>query len=286
MAGPQSIDEQFSESYRNDPRTQQPSTGKVSKIRNVKTKGYDPDKRRGGISTRATGTLGEALEAQGSIMQATGDSKQAAGIRSVAAEHYQNAGQRVARTGRSLRLAAERVKGRKKLTATGVAGKVAARSVTLGIWSWGFFIWFWFQLPFTILSIVFMAITQVLHELYMSIQATADDNGMIKNAIGVLIDFTLKVISEFAKFFGFDFNDLNPANFFMMTHILVTVVGWGILLTIGIIYTVTGQKAFSGRGASGKNAMFLLAFIGYAIPILNLFPWFFLWTLMVLKNPK
>jgi hypothetical protein len=63
-------------------------------------------------------------------------------------------------------------------------------------------------------------------------------------------------------------------------------LGWGTLLAIGIIYTMTGQKAFSGEGAGGKNVMFILALLGYTIPILNILPLFFFWTLMVLKNPR
>jgi len=88
------------------------------------------------------------------------------------------------------------------------------------------------------------------------------------------------------KVFDFNLDTLNPANMFMLTHTLLVLVGWGILLTISIIYTMTGQKAFSGKGAGAKNALFILAFIGYAIPILNILPLFFFWTLAVLKNPR
>lgn len=290
MAGPDSIDKKFRDSYRNDERTLQPQTGGVTPIRNVQTlNAYDPDKRRGGMAERAANTLGEAMQSQGHIMQETGQQHQANGMRSVVTEKYQNVGMQAARVGKSMQLAARRVRGRKKLTAAGVAHRSVGRGVTLSIWSWGFWVWLWFQLPFAILSIIFMAMAQVLHELYLSIQATADDEGMVSAVINGgldVVEFMVKVLNEFTKLFGFDFNTLNPANFFMVTHTIVMFIGWGTLLAIGIIYTMTGQKAFSGRGAGGKNAMFLLALVGYTIPVLNLFPWFFLWTLMMLKNPR
>jgi len=294
MAGPDPIDAQKRKSYTSDPRTLQPSTGGV-KVRDVKTEStYDPKRRRGGVSARAASATGRGMEVVGEKLKRGADANQTSGVRSVATEQYQSAGQRIARTGKSMRLAGQRVRGRKKITASRVAGKVVGRSVTLGIWSWGFFIWFWFQLPITILSIVFMALFEALHQLFVSLTVSAADDGILTIALkyaGSVIANTLtsvlKVVNYIlAKLFGFDLDTINPANLFMITHVLVVLVGWGMLLAIGIIYTMTGQKAFSGRGAAGKNAMFMLAFVGYAIPIVNLLPLFFFWTLMVLKNPR
>jgi hypothetical protein len=170
-----------------------------------------------------------------------------------------------------------------------MAGGIVGRSITLSIWTWGFFIWLWFQVPITIMSIVFMAMTEVLYQMFATTSAAADDKGIVSMAVDsltYLVSSISKVANEFVKLFGFDFNVLNPANGFMLTHLLLIFVGWGMLLVIGIIYTMTGQKAFSGTGAGGKNAMFILAFVGYAIPIFNILPLFFFWTLMVLKNPR
>jgi len=295
MADRKSIDKKFLDSYRTDPRTLQPSTGGVQ-VRNVQTEeGYDPKKRRGGVSARAASTLGEGMQATGAKMQQSGTQKnQSQGIRSVATEQYQNAGKRIARTGKSLKLAGRRVRGRKKLSAAGVTHRWVGRGVTLGIWSWGFWTWMFFQLPFAILSILFMAMAEAIYQL--SLEITPDAGGSfatsaiangVKEAAAILLTSVLAVVNAVMNLvLGFDTTDLNPANLFMLTYVLVIFFGWGTLLAIGIIYTSTGQKAFSGRGAGGKNAMFLLALFAYPVPILNLFPWFFLWTLMVLKNPR
>jgi hypothetical protein len=290
MPNRKSIDQEFSDSY--NKKGLQPSTGQVSKIRDVQTEqGYDPNKRRGGVSTKAAGALGTNMQEVGVHMQHTGEQE---GIRSVATEQYQNAGQHIGRTGKSLSLAAKRVRGHKKASAAGVAGKFVGRGVTLGIWSWGFFVWFWFQLPFTILSIVFMALAEAVFQLYDSLTVSTAADGILATAlkyatqiIAAGLNTVLKILNFLMdKFLGFNLDTLNPSNLFMMTHVLVVLVGWGMLAAIGIIYTVTGQKAFSGKGAAAKNSLFILAFVGYAIPILNLFPWFFLWTLAVLKNPR
>ena len=291
MAGPDPIDAQKRKSYTSDPRTLQPSTGGV-KVRDVKTEStYDPKRRRGGVSARAASATGRGMEVVGEKLKRGADANQTSGVRSVATEQYQSAGQRIARTGKSMRLAGQRVRGRKKITASRVAGKVVGRSVTLGIWSWGFFIWFWFQLPITILSIVFMALTEAIYRIFVDITTISEADSIVaaaaKYGLSALADSVTKIVNAVLKIgFGFTLDTLNPANLFLMTHVLVVLVGWGILLTIGLIYTFTGQKAFSGKGAAGKNAMFILAFVGYAIPIVNLLPLFFFWTLMVLKNPR
>jgi len=286
MADRKSIDEQFSDSYRTDPRTLQPSTGGVRDVRVERETGYDPKRRRGGVTARAASYLGEGLQAQGAIMQQTGKSDEAKGIRSVVVEKYQAAGTSLARTGRSLELAGKRVQGRKKVSAAGVASRSAQRSVTLGIWSWAFFVWGAFMVPFTILSIVFMALTEAIYQFLKPLNPTVEDRTIVEDGFSTVLNLTTWFINKVIEAFGIDLEILNPANFFMITHVLVVLTGWGVLLAIALIYTISGQRAFSGRGASGKNAMFLLAFVAYTIPILNLFPWFFLWTLMVLKNPR
>ena len=63
------------------------------------------------------------------------------------------------------------------------------------------------------------------------------------------------------------------------------VIGWTTLFTAAFVYKLSGNNPIFGDGLS-KAATFLLALICYAIPIVNIFPWFFIWTLTVMKNPK
>jgi hypothetical protein len=288
MANLKPINEEFSgSSYNNDSRLSQPSSG-VRQVRNVETKqSYDPDKRRGGIKDRAASSWGESMQSNRQTDSKPDQKTQAAGIRSVTTSGYQNAGSRVAGN-RASNASGGRNAWQKKVPKS-VGGKMVGRTVTLSIWSWSFFVWLWFQLPFTILSLIFMALTEAIYQFTLSLEPTVED-GMVVSVGKKILDAALDVTAWFAgkvlDVFNIDIELLHPANFFLMTHVLVVLVGWGILFTIGIIYTMTGQKAFSGTGAGGKNAFFILAFVGYAIPIINLLPLFFFWTLMVLKNPK
>lgn len=261
----------------------QPSVGGVTPIRNVQTeKTYDPTARKGGVTNRNA--------VQMSTESAPLSNTQTDGIRSVSTEQHQNLNQQIARTNKTFKLTRKRVHGRKKITAAGVAGRTLQRSVTLGIWAWGFWVWLWFQLPLTILSIVSLALAQAIYDFVQELNPALNSDGLVAKVGGKLLEVAMEFGLWLAKvvfdMFSIDINLFNPSNFFVITHVLVLLTGWGILLAIGIIYTMTGQKVFSGRGASGKNAMFLLALVGYSIPVLNLFPWFFLWTLLVLKNPR
>lgn len=279
-------------SYNNDPRLRQPSSG-ARQVRNVQTdKNYDPDKRRGGTEERSASTWDASMQASEDNKKLEEEAQQRAEderIRSVRIAQNQNARQGIRRASTSSVSTSKKLRGKKRKGAKSAGGNLIGRSVTLSIWSWGFFIWLWFQLPITILSIIFMAITDVLHGLFVTTSATADEDGLVEMVIegfAVAVEFLFKVANEFSKIFGFDIEYLNPANMFMITHVLLVLVGWGMLLAMSIIYTMTGQKAFSGNGAGGKNAMFILALVGYAIPILNILPLFFFWTLLVLKNPR
>ena len=290
MANLKPINEEFSNSsYNNDSRLSQPSSG-VRQVRNVQTdKSYDPDKRRGGAEERAASTWGASMQASENKAQQTDQKNQARGIRSVGTAEYQNAGQKAVQTGRSTMSAGKRILKKNGKGSDSGARKKLDRSVTLSIWSWGFFIWMWFQIPFTILSIIFMGLTEAIYQFSTLLEPTVE-NGMVvtilKDGTSALLSFFSWVAGNVLDVFGINIELLNPANFFMITHVLLVFVGWGMLLAMGIIYTMTGQKAFSGKGAGGKNAVFILAFVGYAIPILNILPLFFFWTLMVLKNPR
>lgn len=290
MANLKPINEEFSNSsYNNDSRLSQPSSG-VRQIRNIETKQrYDPDKRRGGVADRTASSWGESMQASRTADTKTNQKRQAEGVRSVATSEYQNANAAATRSSSPTRAARKKGWGKKKLSKS-VTGKLLGRSVTLSIWSWGFFIWLFFQLPIAILSIIFMALTEAVYQFSLSLEPTAEGNFIvegIKAGAKIILNTLVDAVNHFMDLaLGFDLNTLHPANVFMLTHTLVMLVGWGMLLAISIIYTMTSQKAFSGNGAGGKNTLFILAFVGYAIPILNLLPLFFFWTLLVLKNPK
>ncbi len=61
------------------------------------------------------------------------------------------------------------------------------------------------------------------------------------------------------------------------------------IISIAIVvlsYALTLLHPASGRGAGAKMATLGLCLAGYAIPILNLFPWIWLYIFVVMRYPK
>ena len=302
MAERKSIDEQFSESYQNDPRILGPSVGGVSQTRNAKVEyKNDPTVRRGGLS--ATGVAlspsataveyrgGKAANVNAAPRQTTST------VRAVSTTDENGnvvplePGQ-PRRQYRPIRQRREE-SGGTVATIKGTVRRAKATGTTIGIWSWGFFVWLWFQVPFAVISIAFMALTQAIYVVYTNITVASANDGLlvtaakyVGNILATGISNVLQIVNFLLnKFLGFDLNSLNPANFFMMTHLTVMIIGWTTLFTAAFVYKLSGSNPIFGKGLS-KAGTFLLAMICYAIPIMNLFPWFFIWTLAVMKNPK
>lgn len=186
---------------------------------------------------------------------------------------------------------------RTKLAKGGIAAKLAGRSlskvrvtsVNTGIWSWGIFSWLIFQLPFALLSIVFLGLAGLVDSLTSSTQTNKSGDFVGFIAKGVAYGFsTLKkaVAATVNLITGFDINLLNPENFFMLTYMVVFFFGMFTLLLIYIIYKLAFLHPLSGRGAGMKKGFLLLAIIGYSVPILNLIPWFIFWTMAVWWRPR
>ena len=180
MASPQSISEQFNDSY--NQKGLQPSTGTISPIRNVKTDyKNDPNARRGGKQTvRAAGTTlqasGLALQAGGKTAKVAGSAATVAGVAlsgtvvgsvvgvplavlgratSAAGAGVDKSGKAVSRAGKNIRSAGKNVNRASRINLNGiklpVLGGVLSRAsvTTLNMWIWsaGFLTW-WFQLIF------------------------------------------------------------------------------------------------------------------------------------------
>jgi hypothetical protein len=160
--------------------------------------------------------------------------------------------------------------------------RTRAFAVNIGIWSWATFSWLFFQLPMAILSLLFLGAAAALD----MITIVEEDDGLLvsigKRFVGAFADIaeaTLELI-------GVNATLLHPANFFGLTYLIIICFGIFMLLTIFIIYKLSLLKPLSGQGAGIKKGGFILALIGYSIPILNLFPWFIPWTFAVLYKPK
>lgn len=159
-------------------------------------------------------------------------------------------------------------------------------TINASIWSWGTFCWLVFQVPFALLSLAFLVTAGMID----SFSHVSDGDGVFKTGVayvvkGVSYTFT-KVSQLISETIGLDISVLNPQNLFMLTWLIIMAFGMIMLLSIYLIYKVSMLNPLSGRGSGFKLGACLLAFIGYTVPILNLLPWFYIWTIAVWRYPK
>jgi hypothetical protein len=167
--------------------------------------------------------------------------------------------------------------------------RIRATSVNLGIMSWGLFSWMVFQLPFAVLSLVLLGIAGAVETVARSATPNSDDGFFITagkkvlTVVGDVLSFAIKTVSEIIKL---DLSVLNPNTFFMITYFILFAYGVFMLLIMYLIYKIALLNPLFGEGGGFKFGMFLLTFIGYALPFFNLFPWFLVWAAAVWKYPK
>jgi hypothetical protein len=83
--------------------------------------------------------------------------------------------------------------------------------------------------------------------------------------------------------FGIKFD---PILLFITPFALVFMLGLFQLVLTWFVYKALRINSLSGKAGGLKGLMFILAGVGYAIPILNLFPLIFLWMIVVWIHPK
>lgn len=170
-------------------------------------------------------------------------------------------------------------------------GTIKATSINIWTWTWGIYLWAVFQLPMALASAAFFGISEAIHDYYTTNigpdAQTATIGGTVFQIVGEFAISTSMLINEISKFlFNIDLSILNPANFFGVTYLMVLLFGWFFLGLVYFLYAIGRVNSLSGKGAVSKWSLFVLAVIGYGIPIANIFPWFIFWTMAVWKNPK
>lgn len=181
-----------------------------------------------------------------------------------------------------------KLKGGKLSTAKSALARGRVTTLNTWIWSAGAATYV-FQLIFGILSLVFLGLAVAIESFIATLNPTKEDGFIttfLKDTAGFLLDVITWVGSKVFEVFKIDISILNPTNIFLMTYMLVLAYGIFVLFAIYLIYKISFLNPLSGRGAGMKKGAFLLALVGYSIPILNIFPWFIFWTMAVWRYPK
>lgn len=134
-----------------------------------------------------------------------------------------------------------------------------ARNTSTMWWvvSWNIWLWLSFQVPLGIIAVAFAS-------LHAALESTT---------IGRVVQGAIDTVNNVTSFFGIDFSALAPINLSMgLTFLVFSLCILSLLCTM-LTYALRGQNPFGGDRAIQKFGTLLLCFIGYSVPLLNLFPW-------------
>jgi hypothetical protein len=115
-----------------------------------------------------------------------------------------------------------------------------------------------------------------------AIDQMASSNGGI---LGFLANKTLEAFNAITSLIGIDFSSI-AADMMMLMLVTVLAIGIASLFTAILLFLTRGIKPLSGEGAGLKQGMFLLAIIGYSMPLVNIFPWVLLYIIAVWRHPR
>ena len=161
-------------------------------------------------------------------------------------------GRREYRVGRAAALREKLATARKaKETVKDVKTTVRAAEISFGMAStWGLAVYL-FQLTFAVIAIVALLVSS-------GFKALND----------TLVGYVLP-------------NAFDPEPLFYMGIIVALAAGYVTLFAAGFVYMSAQVPCLWGDRAGGKWLALLVAFIGYSLPILNLFPWALVWFFVV-----
>lgn len=151
-------------------------------------------------------------------------------------------------------------------------------AVNRSIIYWASYVWLFVQLPFAVLATITLAIMGGL--------STLGDSFSESNFLFKFIASVAGKTAEFLKdLVGFSPTDIMTALFFIF-YIIALASGLITLIGAYLQHAITMSKPLGGEGAGFKIGTFLLALVGYSVPVLNLFPWALVWLFAISKYPR
>jgi len=194
----------------------------------------------------------------------------------------------VPKVSRTYQSSLPKIKRKKKVSVAKMAlARVRVTTANAWIGSWAMFWYLTFQMPLAVMSAAGLGMAYAVQKALSSIVGENIANNIIAgsingtNIIATTINDAIKNISE--VLFGFSFD---PIMLFITPFALVFLLGLFQLVLTWFVYTIMRINSLSGKAGGLKGLMFVLAGVGYAIPILNLFPLIFLWMIVVWIHPK
>ena len=177
--------------------------------------------------------------------------------------------------------------------ASKVKNKAVVTGINSAIFSVGIPFWSMVQIPFALLNVAFFGMSALFHSFASGASAasSSEESSWVWRGVVFVADKIISGINVVLNnLFGFNLSDLfgflDPTPLFLLTNSILLAVGVIILFLMYLAYKLAGLNPLSGRAGGLKLGMLMLAFAGYATPLLNMLPWFMVWAVVVWKYPK
>ena len=164
-----------------------------------------------------------------------------------------------------------------------LAARVRVTTANAWIGSWAMFWYLTFQMPLAVMSAAGLGMAYAAMLAAETITKIPFIGGAMYEFGKIVLQFSSDIIAGAFKLFGINFD---PLLLFITPFALVFLLGLMQLILTWFMYTAMRIKSLSGTAGGLKGLMFIVAGIGYAVPILNLFPLIFLWMIVVWIHPK
>lgn len=139
------------------------------------------------------------------------------------------------------------------------------------------------QIPWMIATFIFGLLGTIFLGAILAMDAVTTPDG--KGFWGSLVAYATSAINELAQIVGIDFGEIAFSLFLVCFVIVLGIMLISVTLSTTIMM-VRGIKPLSGQAEGLKWGSLLLVFIGYSIPIVNMFPWILVYLGVVWLYPK
>lgn len=145
----------------------------------------------------------------------------------------------------------------------------------------------WIQIIFALISALLLAASLAISS-FAKTSVVSEGAGFLEkisnwalNTLKEVVTTLYSALSTVSEYlFGINFYD--PMNWFIATYLLLFAYFIIQSLIIYIVYRMYRIDPLLGSGSGLKMGAFLLSFVLYCLPVLNMFPWFILWSSAVL----
>jgi len=169
-------------------------------------------------------------------------------------------------------------------TSEKVIARLKVSAINVWVISWAIFWYLAFQLPIALIGTTGLGMAVAVNALLESATQVAGVGGIVSVVINGIETVASSALTAVAVYlFGINFD---PMLIFIAPFALTFILGVFQLILCWFIYSAAGVRSLSGESGGAKSILFIFAGVGYALPILNLFPLIILWIAIVWIKPK